>query len=54
MASIHKFQQIRTGTRLGVSQAIKRACADMALAAEAAWEQTLNVTDGVRAAAGLA
>ncbi|MFJ8019411.1 acyl-CoA dehydrogenase family protein [Streptomyces sp. NPDC096311] len=37
----HACNRVQFGRAIGVNQAIKHACADMAVAAEAAWQQTV-------------
>lgn len=41
MAVEHACNRVQFGRAIGVNQAIKHACTDMAVAAEAAWQQTV-------------
>jgi alkylation response protein AidB-like acyl-CoA dehydrogenase len=44
----HAKTRVQFGRPIGVNQAIKHACVDMAVAAEAAWEQTLFAAISLR------
>jgi alkylation response protein AidB-like acyl-CoA dehydrogenase len=47
-AVVHAKTRVQFGRPIGVNQAIKHACVDMAVAAEAAWEQTLFAAISLR------
>jgi alkylation response protein AidB-like acyl-CoA dehydrogenase len=50
LAVEHAKNRVQFGRPIGVNQAIKHACVDMAVAAEAAWQQTLFAAISLRSA----
>ncbi|GAB2983182.1 acyl-CoA/acyl-ACP dehydrogenase [Amycolatopsis acidiphila] len=50
LAVEHAKNRVQFGRPIGVNQAVKHACVDMAVAAEAAWQQTLFAAISLRSA----